>query len=626
MKRIELPEVPKAKLTDDVLRKVELMLQSIGAQQNISKMEELIAQQNNFSAGTQRRCKAELRKLYGLKSGDPLYPLCLHPQIREALASLLARKERDDAGTLISTRGMIVVTATGEHLTVENFITALYAHPGHNANKSHEALLQACREGRVLREIGEVHHSVSTDELPAASTVVRYLRNKQKSDLALRRSRMSRSQRTADSFYISRPDDEYRPGGLLEGDHTEDNILVYREDGKIAPLWCTALVDVRTGLIKGYELAYRPNSNTIALAFRHACLGTQIFAAVGFTAEGKAVFQPANIVDAPDVLRYDNGKDYKSKRTGESVGRIDFNDEARRSAQLICEIQHTGRRHPQAKGTVEGTFGIIQQTVLKYLPGFKGSNYSHKPDTLAAEVQTHALLTEEEYRNLFQLAVNTINNRPRKDLGDISPLQYYLVNQAQMKFIEPRSLDFLQMKWSGNRNDGRGVKINRGFVRMLGCEYFSMDLDAHNGEYAHLYYDPADIGYAAVYINGEFATIAVDKELVGVSEKDWLSVVKERARRNKEINEEIVSMRQGFTLQDAKALLFNAAINNVQEADPALLRKHVPTVVHLTGIESKAKEMTVMMDEQKRIEETEKLRKQKVKATPLSLINVDNIK
>lgn len=623
MKRIELPEVPKAKLTDDVLRKVELMLQSIGAQQNISKMEELIARQNNFSAGTQRRCKAELRKQYGLKSGDPLHPLCFHPQIREALASLLVRKERDDAGTLISTRGMIVVTATGEHLSVENFLTALYAHPGHNANKAHEALLQACREGRVLREIGEVHHAVTMAELPAASTVVRYLRNKRKTDLALRRSRMNRSERTADTFFVSRPDEEYRPGGLLEGDHTEDNILVYREDGKIAPLWCTMLVDVRTGLIKSYELAYRPNSNTIALAFKRACLGTQIFAAVGFTPEGKVQYAPANVVDAPEVLRYDNGKDYKSKRTGESVGRIDFNDEARRSAQLICEVQHTGRRHPQAKGHVEGSFAIIQQTILKYLPGFKGSNYEHKPDTLAAEVKAGTLLTEEEYRQLFQLAVNTINNRPRKDLGDVSPIQYYLMNQAQMKFVEPRSLDFLQMKWSGKRNDGRGVKINRGFVRMLGCEYFSMDLDAHNGEYAHLYYDPADIGYAAVYVNGEFVTVAVDKELVGVSEKDWLAVVKERARRNKEINEEIVSMRAGFTLQDAKALLFNAAINNVQETDAALLRKHVPTVVHLTGIESKAKEIAAKMEEQKQIEET---RKKKAKPTPLSMINIDNIK
>ncbi len=625
MKRIALPEVPKTKITDDVLQKIELMMHSIGAEKEISKMEQQIAQQNNFPAYQQRRCKAKLRRLFELKSSEPLHSLCFHSQIRDALALLLVRKERDDAGAL-RCKDMIIVTQNGEHLAVEDFLVALYSHPGHNANKAHEALLQACREKRVLNVIGDVHHTIEAADLPAASSVARFLRMKQQADVALRRSRMSRSERTNDTFFVSRPDEEYRPGGLLEGDHTEDNILVYRNDGRIAPFWCTLLVDVRTGLIKGYELAYRPNSNTIALAFKHACLGTQIYAAIGFTPAGKANFEPANIVDAPDVLRYDNGKDYKSYRTGESVGKIDFNDEARRSAQMICEIQHTGRRHPQAKGHVEGTFAIIQQTILKYLPGFKGSNYEHKPDALAAEVKAGALLTEEEYRQLFQIAVNTINNRPRKDLGDISPLQYYLVNQAQMKFIEPRSLDFLQMKWSGNRNDGRGVKVSRGFVRMLGCEYFSMDLDAHNGEYAHLYYDPYDIGHAAVYIQGEFVTVAMDKDLVGVSEKDWIAIVKERARRNKEINEEIVSMRAGFTLQDAKALLFNAAINNVQETDPALLRKHVPVVVHLTGIESQAKQLQEKLEEQKQVEEVERKRKEKVKATPLALLNIDNIK
>jgi transposase InsO family protein len=622
MKRIELPEVPRTKITDEVLQKVESMLRSIGARERITEMENSIAQQTGLNAATQRRYKSELRKLFGLSSAEPLYALTEHPQIREALAAIIMRKKRSDAGSLASTRGMIVVTATGEHLSVENFLVALYAHPGHNANKAHEALMQACRERRVLREVGEVHDAVPIEELPSLRTVTRFLSRKRKIDLAIRRARMNRSERTADSIYIPRPDEEYRPGGLLEGDHTEDNILVYREDGKIAPLWCTMLVDVRTGLIKGYELSYRPNSNTIALAFKRACLGTQIYAAVGFTADGKVEYAQANLVDAPDRLRYDNGKDYKSRYTGETIGSIDFNDEARKAARLICEIEHTGRRHPQAKGHVEGTFAIIQQTILKYLPGFKGSNYQQKPDALAAEVKAGALLTEQEYRQLFQLAVNTVNNRPRKDLGDVSPLQYYLMNQAQMKYVDPRALDFLQMKWSGNRNDGRGVKISRGFVRMLGCEYFSMDLDAHNGEYAHLYYDPNDIGYAAVYIDGEFVTVAVDKDLVGVSEKDWLAIVKERARRNKEINEEIMSMRQGFTLQDAKALLFNAAINSVQPTDPGLLRKKVPAVVHLTGIESKAKEIATKMQEQKTIEEEKK----KKKRTPLSLVNIDNIK
>ncbi len=615
--RITLPELPQSKITPDTVAKIDIMMASIRTTEGITELESQIEIEHGIPRGTLARWKSQLRKLYELPSRSPLHHLSAHPQIRQALAFILTRKQNSNTGSMNSAKGLCVVKGTGEHVNIDNYLKQLYAFPDQNATSVYRALVNEFRSGRIVREHGDSLEVVNDGGmLPSESTVSRFLRKQLKQDVALRRSRMTRAARTQDRIYVSRPDDEYRPGGLLEGDHTEDNIVVYRNDGSVGPLWCTLLVDFRTGLIKGYELAYRPNSNTIALAFKRACLGTQLFAR---TSDG---YVAANLVDAPDKLRYDNGKDYKSAYTGQTVGRIDFSDEARSAARLVCELEHTGRRHPQAKGTVEGTFKIIQQSILKYLPGYKGSNYGKKPDEFPTQVKAGVLLTEEEYRKLFQNAVNTINNRPRKDLGGISPLQFYLANQSQMKFVDERSLNFLQMKWNGGR--GEGVRIRRGFVRMLGCEYFSMDLDSYNGQSAQLYYDPANIGRVAVYVKGEFVTFAVDKELLGVSERDWLVIVKERARRNREIAEEIRSIRKGMTFEEAKAILFNAEINNVSEVDPAVLQRRTPVVVHLTGIESKAKEFHEKLDEQIKREENEEKRKKK--STPLSLINVNNIR
>lgn len=608
---LPIPEIPPAKLTDDVMTRVDAMMRSIAAQDHIASTEDRIDDETGLPAGTQRRYKAELRSLYGIPPRSDIFHLITHPQIKLALAHIIIRKSPITAGEMLSARGLSVVSPTsGQIFSIEEFIKALYSHRNHNAKSCHLALVDAARSRRLLDE--KTCEPLGNDRVPSEASVRRFLRNLMKENKAMRRSRMSRSERIADRIYISRPDEEYRAGGKLEGDHTEDVTMVYRNDGKAAPLWTTMLVDVRTGMIKGYVHSYYPNSNTIALAYRNAVLGTQLEVA---TDDG---YKPLGIVDAPDLIVYDNGKDYKSKFSGQVIGKVDFADEARRSVQLISQIHHTGKRNPQAKGHVEGTFHIIQETMLKYLPGYKGSNYSQKPDELGRQVRSGALLTEDQYKELFKQAVNALNNRPRKKLGDLSPLTFYLANQQFTRHVDERVLDFLMMKVEQR-------KISRGYVRIFNEEYFSIDLDEHNGRYCSLYYDPLEMGRMAVYIGGAFITFAVNKKLLGVTERDLLRLVKQRAQDNRDIAEEIRALRAGITSEEAKAILFNAELKNVVSVKAELLQKKSPTVVVMTGLEPEAKRLGERLMVQQQVEEAEE-RRDNLKKNPPKLINIGKLK
>ena len=169
----------------------------------------------------------------------------------------------------------------------------------------------------------------------------------------------------------------------------------------------------------------------------------------------------------------------------------------------------------------------------------------------------------------------------------------------------------------------KGCLIHRGYVTLFKEDYISMDLDELNGKYCSLYYDPADLGRVAVYIRGQFVTIAVNKKLIGVTEREWLRIVKQRAQENKDIAEEIRAMRAGMTSEEAKAILFNAELNNVVPVKAELLQKKVPTILTLTGLEHEARNVSERIEIQKRLEDVQKKRDEK---KPVRLINVEKLR
>ena len=145
-----IPTVPIGRITKDVISKTDLMLKLIAVEKNIRAAEEQIARETGLSSGLLRMYKKELRKIFEVPERTSISHLVDHPQIRQALESILTRKERTDKLQLRSAKKLDVVMPTGEFLSVENFLKALYPNENANAISCYRALVARCKNKLVL--------------------------------------------------------------------------------------------------------------------------------------------------------------------------------------------------------------------------------------------------------------------------------------------------------------------------------------------------------------------------------------------------------------------------------------------------------------------------------------------
>jgi len=613
---IELPAVKPSRITQNVLKKVEAMMMSISAAESITESEHQIEVDCGIAVGTQRAYKLRLRKLFSLSPRSPLSVLASHPQIRQALEYLIAGTRRSDRGALRSAKGITIVKPTGESLFLQDYLLASYAWEKHNASSSYRSLIELVERGQIVFEASGT--KCTMDDMPAETTVVRWLRNQERGRLALRRARMTKSEYEArEMVYIARRPEEYRPGGKFIGDHTELDNLVCRLDGPIGTimtghLWVTMFIDFRTSLPMGWVLSRQPNSLTIAQTFRNSVLGTQLRVA---TKDG---YVGIPICNAPEDVDVDRGKDYKSKYTQQVVGHAAFDAEGERCVQRISKLHYVMKHHPQSKAQQERFFGVIQ-LITRYLPGYKGPKYQDKPDELKTQVQNWELMTEEEFIKAFDEAVWAYSNRPRRALGGMSPIEFYLQHQQYVRRVDERVLDFLMLK-----SDPR--KVHRGYVVVDNIEYFSLDLEGHTGKSAVLYRNPQDLGRAVIYIDGEFITVAINKEMMGKTERERLQWVKARTEREKALMNEIKALRQGMTSKEIKQLLFAGETKNVKKLELETIRKQIEQRLVITGLEGQAEEVADEVYAAKETEASQRKAKKMLRRRPVITIEaVKNI-
>jgi transposase InsO family protein len=610
----DLPTLPACKVTEAVQKKIEGMLKSIAAEE-VASIEEEVERTYGIARKTQGKYKFRIRKLFDLPQRAPIQHLVFHPQIRQILESLLIRPDRSDKGTLRSAKNVAVLKADGEKLSLEEHLLAVYAWENHNAAAAYRSLIPLCHQGAIVFEHSGV--KCTMHDMPAEGTVVHWLRTEEKKKLALRRARMTKGNWEAkEMIYIARRPEQYRPGGVLIGDHTELDNLVYRLDGPIGTittghLWVTMFIDYRCSLPKGWVLSRQPNSQTIALAFRNAVLGTQLRIA---THEG---WMAIPINDAPEDVLVDRGKDFKSQYTQQVIGHLDFDDEGQRCVQRVSHLRYVTKHHPQSKAQQERFFRTIQQ-ITRYLPGYKGSKYQDKPDELKGQIDRWELMTEEEFTKAFDEAVWAYSNRPRRALNDMSPMEFYLQHQQYVRRVEERVLDFLMLK-SEER------KVHRGYVVIENVEYFSMDLEGCTGKSAVIYRDPQDLGRAVVYVDGEFVTVAINKEMMGVTEQERLKWVRARTEREKIMTSEIRGLRQGMSSRDVKRLLFQGETGNVKRLELEVIKKQIDQRLIETGLEQKAGRVADEIHESTRRAEKTARRKRISEQHPITVAAIEKI-
>jgi transposase InsO family protein len=95
--------------------------------------------------------------------------------------------------------------------------------------------------------------------------------------------------------FVPRSYADLRNREIFCGDHHEFDLFVHSRSGKLLRPWISAWLDLKTEVLTGWFISERPNSQTIALAFRHAVLPKS---------EG--------IMGLPDSIYVDHGRDFRS--------------------------------------------------------------------------------------------------------------------------------------------------------------------------------------------------------------------------------------------------------------------------------------------------------------------------
>jgi transposase InsO family protein len=631
--QLEIPLVPNSKISDDIIKRVAALERLVVGTLHATSAKEafvLASQESGIAIPTLHWYCARLRQLFNLPKRTPLSTIANHPQLHQALEFLLTRKERGDRLSLLSGKGLsVIVPSNGELLGIEDFLKSLYPREGVNATSCYRVLKARCLKKQVIVDervspVGTLHATsgqqnpsegstrpATLEDLPAERTVIRFLQQWRDEYVAVRRGRSRKNDfEKFQQPYVTRDVTKFRPGELWIADHTELDFMVLNENGQLDRRWISAFIDIRTGLLVGYHLSWQPNSETIALAFRNGILGSQL------KAFSESKYVPVQMMNVPETVMMDNGKDYRSNYTKRVFGKIDFDDDARVSIQRMTRLHYTLPYHGQSKAQMERWFRTIQ-IMLKYLPGFKGNQYQNKPDSLKEDIKQQNILTVEQFDAAVAVAINSYNNREHRSLKGQSPLACYLTNQTQQRGIDLRVLDFLLLKAKDRR-------IKRCQVTLFGKEYYSESLLTHNDKMANVYFDPNDLGFVSIYVDAQFAAVASNKEMIGQDERGWQKILRDRKHGEKEMRQQLTGFRNNISDADARVMLLEGELLNNQSISKELFQKRTTSVTLLTGLEETASEQQQEMEHAKNVADIEKRSRKRGTSTGLSIAAVND--
>ncbi len=322
--------------------------------------------------------------------------------------------------------------------------------------------------------------------------------------------------------FIPRSYEDLRNREIFCGDHHEFDLFVHSRSGKLIRPWISAWLDLKTEVLAGWFISERPNSQTIALAFRHAVLP-----------------KPEGIMGLPESIYVDHGRDFRShylegqtKRLGripadsvdlfvqaQGLGVTDQRAMDGLWQSLGITVRHAIPFNAQAK-PIERFFGTVERDLVQDLPGWCASKVDLRPaDILKVQVARHQawmkgetadtpFLHIAEFALLFEkwLHENYLST-PHARLG-CSPLEAYRREYGTPMVLDERSLDILLMR------------AERRLVRRNGLElfersrwYWSEKLAGREGTYVEVRWDPRDLSKILVYTEAGFLCEAFNLQL-----------------------------------------------------------------------------------------------------------------
>jgi len=478
-----------------------------------------LAQEGQTSVGSLYRWRSKFIRAGKAAEGDPVLAVYL------GFTALFDRK-----------KGAILFPSTDGRMRVNErlrlLIQGLYSRrtrpSGSKVWKRLLAQCVACRQAamapleRGFRGLYKVHRCPRCGFELSYSTVLRILREIPPAVKTLGREG-KRAFREQYGVYIPRTYQDLRNREIFCGDHHEFDLFVYASSGKLFRPWISAWLDLKTEVLPGWFISARPNSDTIALAYRHAVLPKR-----------------DKIMGLSETVYVDNGRDYRSRYlegnsrpwrmdlgTTELFVRahgIEVLGEERMEGiwrGLGVQTLHTLPANPQAK-PIERFFGTVERDLIQELPGWCGNSPETRPgdilkpllrqheDWLAGRREETPFLHVAEFALKFEAWLHERYLRtPHTRLG-CAPLDAYEREYGHPVVPSERALDILLM-----RADRRLVRRNGIEMFERGRWYWAEELAGREGTYVEVRWDPRELGRILAYADRGFLCEAKNLELLG---------------------------------------------------------------------------------------------------------------
>ncbi len=350
----------------------------------------------------------------------------------------------------------------------ENFIIETYKKGNKNGKRITRNQVFLKVKGRALQQ------GLKKKEYPSHQTVYRildrFIEEKQKKLKARSAgyvgSRLTHMTRDGREIEVEGSND------VWQCDHTKLDVMIVDEFGLLGRPNLTIIRDSYSRCIMGFFVGFEaPSSNVDALALRHAILPKHYGSEYGLKNEWTSY-------GIPNYFYTDGGKDFTSIHITEQVAvELGFS----------CAL----RRKPSDGGNIETVFKIINDAVLREIPGYTAGNVGDRPKN----VEKNAIFTLENVETtLVKFIVDEHNQKTDARSQNQSRINRW---EAGLMFepylFDERELDIALMKQE-RRNVQKHGTIN--FIKLV---YKSEHLKGMAGEIISIRYDPQDITTILVY-------------------------------------------------------------------------------------------------------------------------------
>lgn len=229
----------------------------------------------------------------------------------------------------------------------------------------------------------------------------------------------------------------------------------------------------------------------------------------------------------PEIIKTDNGSDFKSKRFMTAVAHIGI-------AQDICQAYT-----PEQKPFVERVIQTLQHDLMPVLPGFIGHNVADRQQIRARQTFAQRLgvddqktfsisLSHQDLQGMIdRWARDKYGQSAHRGLGGLSPAAKAATWTGAIRKIESeRALDLLLAPLAGQ--DGFRTITKKG-LRIDNGHFYGPGLEIHVGKRVLVRCDPENMGLAYVFTEeGEFICAATNYERDGANRAEAAAMAKAR--------------------------------------------------------------------------------------------------